>query len=241
MLLHFWGDVGAKYIVPSSSQSASELFYISQDCSLKAFAILFQGLVDIDGIPLFDPKVLPWCSSKKVSNIKPSATELKQEVTCRASLDSIYLIPRPNTWNLQCLTDWLNEHPINGEDDVSFIKNTIVARTAASENAAREKANVERMIDGEGCTLDWKVSYAQADWCSHDCDAIKSAFLMRHNLLGGCMAIENRNTIKAHLTTVWQWQMLADKWNGPNFLPVTGVIPDLHFDFAHPMQFSTSL
>ena len=59
---------------------------------------------------------------------------------------------------------------------------------------------------------------------------IKSAYLTSHDLPSGRMAIENRNTLKARMGTVWQ--LLADRWNDPNFLPISGIFPDLHNDFS---------
>ena len=66
-----------------------------------------------------------------------------------------------------------------------------------------------------------------------DHDDVKSAYLTRHDLPSGRMASENRNTVEARTGTVWQ--MLADRWNDPNFLPVTGIFPELHSDFSRPM------
>lgn len=66
-----------------------------------------------------------------------------------------------------------------------------------------------------------------------DHDDIKSAYLTRHDLPSGRMAIENRNTVEARMGTVWQ--MMADRWNDPNFLPVTGIFPELHSDFSRPI------
>ena len=37
-----------------------------------------------------------------------------------------------------------------------------------------------------------------------DHDDVKSAYLTRHDLPSGRMAIENRNTVEAHTGTVWQ-------------------------------------
>lgn len=54
-------------------QRASELFYLSSNCSLKSIVILCQGLVDEDGHLVYNPKLLCWSTAEKVSNSKPNA------------------------------------------------------------------------------------------------------------------------------------------------------------------------
>lgn len=141
-------------------------------------------------------------------------------------------MPRRKAWPLQRLIDWLNAHPIIGEGDITFIEEMIAARISAAESAAREKENEDRNLGSGGASWHGKFPMLRLIHALVDHDEIKSAFLMHHKLPGGHMAIEIRNTEEAHLGTVWQ--ILADKWNDPNFLPVKGVLPDLSPDFAHP-------
>jgi len=138
----------------SSSITASEQFYVSRGRSLKALAILCHGLLDDDRAPLFDPKVMPWSAADKVSSIKPNAADLKEEVKRRASMNpKIVIAPRPSAWTLQRLTEWLNEHPISGADDVAFIKKTVVERVTTEENAAKEKEKEGQELASGG--LSW--------------------------------------------------------------------------------------
>ena len=131
----------------SSSITASEQFYVSRGRSLKALAILCQGLLDDDGALLFDPKVMPWSAADKVSSVKPNAADLKEEVKRRASMNpKIVIAPRPSAWTLQRLTEWLNEHPISGADDVAFIKKTVIERVTTEENAAKEKGRKNKNL-----------------------------------------------------------------------------------------------
>ena len=139
-------------------------------------------------------------------------------------------MPRPKAWILQCLTDWLTVHPLVREDDVLFVLSTVASRSAAAENAAREKEDEERALDGGGSSWHGKFPMLRLIHALVDHDEIKSAYLTRHDLPSGRMAIENRNTVEARMGTVWQ--MMADRWNDPNFLPVTGIFPELHSDFS---------
>jgi hypothetical protein len=80
----------------------SELIYIANGRSLKALAILCEGLCDDDGDPLVDLSILPWSSARKSSDVKPSANELRTEMLCRFKIESgdNSLTPRPNKWTL---------------------------------------------------------------------------------------------------------------------------------------------
>ncbi len=103
--------LGKQEQTAASSSSLAEKFYISRGRSLKALAILSLGLLNEDGDPIFDVKALPWSSAEKVSNIKPTASDMKEEVEQRASVTGIDPMPRPKAWTLQRLTDWLTVHP----------------------------------------------------------------------------------------------------------------------------------
>lgn len=122
-----------------TSQTALEVLYHYRNCSLKLLAILCQGLEVFDGDPVYNPRVLSWSAAEKVSNIKPNAAELKEEVIQSASKQTMTSCQWLNAWMLQHLTDWLNKHRIDREDDVSLIKKAVVERIAVVENAAKEK------------------------------------------------------------------------------------------------------
>ena len=55
-----------------------------------------------------------------MSNIKPTAADMKEEVEWHASVDGIDLMPCPKAWTLQHLNDSLTVHPLIREDDISF-------------------------------------------------------------------------------------------------------------------------
>lgn len=68
-----------------TSLTALEVLYHYRNSSLKLLAILCQGLEVSDGDPVYNPRVLSWSAAEKVSNIKPNAAELKEEVIQSAS------------------------------------------------------------------------------------------------------------------------------------------------------------
>ena len=157
---------------------------------MKALTILSLGLLNEDGDPIFDVKALPWSSAEKVSNIKPTASDMKEEVERRASVAGIDPMPRPKAWTLQRLTDWLTAHPLVHEDDVSFVLSTVASRSVAAENAAREKEDEERALNGGGASWHGKFPMLRLIHALVDHDDIKSAYLTRHDLPSGHMALK---------------------------------------------------
>jgi hypothetical protein len=87
---------------------------------------------------------MEFCSKGK----QPNAAELKEEVKLYASMNSNITIvpPHPSAWTLQRLTEWLNEHPIAGDNNVAFINKTVAERITAEENAAKEKNKEEQAL-----------------------------------------------------------------------------------------------
>jgi hypothetical protein len=61
-----------------------------------------------------------------------------------------------------------------------------------------------------------------------DHNEIKRAYLARHDLPSGQIAVENRNTPAAMAQNVWH--LIADKWNDVLFAPSTNAM-DCHLDF----------
>ena len=97
-------------------------------------------------------------------------------------------------------------------------------------------ASRSRGDGGPGGSWIGKYAYLRLIHAIIDDNDIKAAYLSRLNLPSGRMAIEQRNTPAALASNVWQ--MVANKWNDPLFLPVTSVKPNTHSDFARPIPLS---
>ena len=59
-----------------------------------------------------------------------------------------------------------------------------------------------------------------------DHDQVKRAFITRHDLPGGCMQVENCNTEEVKASSVWQ--LIANKWNDPLYLPTTEIESEIY-------------
>ncbi len=88
-------------------------------------------MVNEAGNPIVNYSAVPWKTPGKSSNsAKPTAAELQAKVLCCAALDSSILIPpHPKAWTITRAMEWLVEHPITGEDDISFIFRAIAVQS----------------------------------------------------------------------------------------------------------------
>ena len=221
---------------PSAGERThSELMYVSQGRTLKALALLSLGLKNDDGSATFNPSVLPWSAALRPSALKLTAKELRGEVARRSvAAGNVLNAPRPTQWPVGKATEWLVANPIVAEDDVQFIRQTIAHRIQVAERAAITPAPSSN--GGGGSSWIGKYPHLRLIHSIIDDNDIKRAYLARLNVPSGRMALENRNTPAARASNVWQ--MVANKWNDPLFLPVTSLKPDTHSDFSLPIALS---
>ena len=206
---------------------------MSQGRSLKALALLSLGLTNDDGTPIFDLSVLPWSAAAPPSSLKLSAKELRCEVTRRCvAAENVLNAPRPGQWPVKKSTEWLIGNPIVAEEEVAFIKKTILDRVSVSEHAGLE--GVPSLPSSKSGGGNWvgKYPYLRLIHAIIDDNDIKTAYLRRLHIPGGRMAVENRNTEAARTSNVWY--MVAEKWNDELFSPTTS-IKDSHSDYSWPI------
>ena len=214
-------------------ETLSEMWYVSQGRSLKALALLSLGLTNDDGTPIFDLSVLPWSAAAPPSSLKLSAKELRCEVTRRCvAAENVLNAPRPGQWPVKKSTEWLIGNPIVAEEEVAFIKKTILDRVSVSERAGLE--GVPSLPSSKSGGGNWvgKYPYLRLIHAIIDDNDIKTAYLRRLHIPGGRMAVENRNTEAARTSNVWY--MVAEKWNDELFFPTTS-IKDSHSDYSRPI------
>ena len=225
----------------SSDEIHSESMYASKGRTLKALALLSLGLLNDDGNALFNPSVLPWSAALRPSALKMSADELRKEVERRCATLSVAGItasnaPRPKAWTVAKATEWLTENPIIGDKEVAFIRGTIAIRIEVAERAGRAAVTPTASSNSGGGSWIGKYPHLRLIHSIIDDNDIKRAYLARLNVPSGRMALENCNTPAARESNVWQ--MVANKWNDPRFLPITSLKPDTHSDFSLPIALS---
>jgi hypothetical protein len=188
-----------------------------------------------NGCVLVNPSALPWSTAKRPSAIKLLANELRKEVK-RWTMESGNNLsgPHPKAWAIARATQWLDYNPIADAPEVSFIQSTIAECVAVAKRAVAEAPAVWGAGAGSGAVGYWVEKYPHL-WLLHtiiDDNDIKTTYLAWTNCPGGCMTTENRDTPEVRAANVWV--MVVNKWNDPDFLPVTSVKLDTNSDFARP-------
>lgn len=213
----------------------AEQQYAAEGRTLKALAVLSLGLKNNDGMPTFDPSVLPWSAALKASSLKMTAKELRAEINRRSIAAENG--PRPNQWSVPKATEWLMANPIVAVADVAFIRATIAHRISVAErsNIAQPGAisAPPPAVMSKGRPWVQKYPYLRLIHAVVDDNVIKAAYIRRLQVPSGRMAVENRRTPAAIASNVWH--MVSDKWNDESFSPTTSV-KETHSDFARPIS-----
>ncbi|KAI2505085.1 hypothetical protein MHU86_9361 [Fragilaria crotonensis] len=213
-------------IIISNAQRA----YVENNNSKKHLFLMCIGLVDDGGTPVLDLDVEPWSGIKK-RDIKPARTEYAEEIVRRSKLmsttaDRVHQQHKPANWSLTKCVEWLQEHPVVDQQDISFLKNEVQRVKAIILNAQREQAEEEaRQTGGQ-----WRgsIPYMRLIMCLTE-DDIKAAFLRRADT-------RTRHQLDARNSDVrppTAFELIADRWNDEHFNPIAAV-SECHEDFSVP-------
>ena len=214
--------------------NTAEYNYIAGGCCLRILVTMSVGLRDDDGNPVLSLDNAPWKTFAS-KQIKPTKDEYIKEVTRRyqrknvGSAASVKIGPRPKSWSVPKILEWLEEHPIDDAIDIEFVTDTIASRKEVAEAAQKEdEENNARLGAGNwNSTACMRLIHTLVDH-----DEIKAKFLNRLNLPAGRSSVENREQIRA--TNVWH--LMATKWNDKDFEPETVSLPEVHTDFSFSEQ-----
>ena len=99
-----------------------------------------------------------------------------------------------------------------------------------AERVMKEQAQEENELSRVGANWVGKYPMLRMIHALVDHDDIKRAFHTRNNAPDGCMAVENRNMAETRAASVWL--LIVEKWNDPLFLPIMGVLLNVHSDFS---------
>ena len=160
----------------ASHESLAEMFYVSQNQSLKALALLSLGLKNSDGTPTFDPAVLPWSAALRPTALKMTSSELRAEVARRSA--GAEVVPRPSQWKLVKLTDWLEKNPITCAGDIAFIRATIAHRISVAERSKSAQLDAVATAN-KGSKWYGKYPHLRLIHAVIDDEVIKAAYMRR--------------------------------------------------------------
>jgi len=210
-----------------NNKTVTEKAYNELGNTIKGFVILCRGLKKDNGDLLIDiDSEEPWKGVGR-TQIKPSNPDLKREIDRRYALNPVGIKPRCSAWNNAERLKWLDQHPIAGEQDVSFLNEKYKEYKKILQDAMTAAAREEDALQ-KGWT--GSLPYLRLIHCIID-DRIKPAYLKRNDLSANRLAVENRNSVLAQSSV---YSLIADLWNDNDFEPETESIADLHDDFILP-------
>ena len=93
----------------AARESLFEVFYISENWSLKALALLSLGLENSDGTPMFNPVALPWSAAVQSTALKMMAKDLCAEIIRCSAAENISNAACPRQWPVTKASDWLEK------------------------------------------------------------------------------------------------------------------------------------
>jgi len=67
-----------------------------------------------------------------------------------------------------------------------------------------------------------------------DSDEMRRAYTCRNDISNARIMMDNQKSTEKRAATVWE--LLATKWNNPDFAPETEVVEELHADFSNPIH-----
>ena len=159
--------------------------------SVPGLVVLCQGLKTASGELLIDVDCDPWKSLPR-EHSKPKAKMFRQEVMRRQQVLSIsFPKPRSNNLTVEKCQQFLDDNPITNADEFSFLKRKIEEHKVIQE-AAKAARSME--VDASGKNWVGKVPYLRLIHCLVDDDAIKMAYLRRHDIDSTRTALDNRNS-----------------------------------------------
>ena len=224
----------------NGGKSVSQRIYEALDNSKKVLVTLCMGLKRDGGAALIDIDQSPWSQELK-SSLKPSNKELALEVCRRQKLFSglesavgnkLFSI-KPKNKPRENLVEWLNTWPLTDQECIKFLTGE-AKRVETVLQAALDEGRETALAVQHGA---WTgaIPYLRLIHCLVDCDATRMAYLKRHE----AMTREELDAVNSPLRPKSGFEVIADKWNDPEFNPSTR-ISNCHYDFASPINLSYS-
>jgi hypothetical protein len=216
---------------PEPEESCSQQLYNSLGYSKKILVALSLGQKKENNHPLVDLDQPPW-SSKTKQTVKPTNADLANEVLRRqtevtfpgSNVDKRFLLMKPKNKKREELIEWLEYYPINNGRCVEFLRNEVARVEEILHQAmVEEKETIQALKHGA-----WtgRTPYLRLLHCITDCDATRTAFLHRNDVMERAELDAQSSTERPKTG----YEMVAQKWNDPTFNPTT-VVSTCHDDF----------
>jgi hypothetical protein len=215
--------------------TAKEVFR-SKNNSFRCIVVLSVSLKDDEGGDLIDLESDPWKSLPGITT-KPQKEDYVEEILRRYTIEDlanrIGRVPKPKGWDKSKLLKWLHEYPITNSDEVKYVTTAVSIRRMAAAQIAASRAAVKGVEDNIGGAWYGPLPMLRLIMALVDSDEMRRAYMSRNNISNARIVMDNQKSTKKRATTVWE--LLATKWNSPDFAPETEVVEDLHTDFSNPI------
>jgi hypothetical protein len=145
--------------------------------------------------------------------------------------------PKAANWSATKCTEWLEENPIQDQDDISFLKNEVSRLSNIIICAEREREEEQARQQGGSTGMPWRgaLPYLRLILCVIQ-DDIKLSYLRRADVMNH-QYLDGRHSESRPPTA---FELISDKWNNPSFNPVAPV-SNCHYDFATAIDCSHHL
>jgi hypothetical protein len=185
---------------------------------------------------LGDVTLEPYLSSKQKRQFNPKKAELVKEVERRYELSdsNVEKKPRAGNWSNSMLVQWLQNHPVCEQEEVSYLlieeKKLHDMLVEANREATEVSANMSSAHQG----MIWNNV---ADMRLIHClivDSVKECYLQRNEVL-------NRRQLDARNgpTSVPSAELvISEQYNDESFKPHSLVLPTLHSAFSTSIDLS---
>lgn len=223
--------MGEVVIEDVTNKSRSQTIYEAMGNSKRVLVTLCIGLNRENGAPLIDLSESPWSQELK-GTMKPTNRELAMEVCRRQNLlagtngtSSKQFKMKPKNKPREVLLEWLNSWPVRDANCLTFLfteAQRVEDLLQASLDEGRENAIAMQHGAWTG-----PLPYLRLIHSITDCNETRLAYLKRNDP----KTREELDAANSPIRPKTAYEIIADKWNDPDFHPVTQV-SNCHVDFA---------
>ena len=209
--------LGGPFIVDTSVSIECETkrVYLESNQDKRQLILFCLGLTTSQGDPLLDPASDAW-NAQPIEIRKPTRQYFIDEVKRRGELFDVQPRPKPSQWNLEKMTKWLIEKPVNNPACVQFIATEAARISGIFEEALRVKKSEKIGI--------WikNEPWLRLLHCILE-DDIRPLYLTRDVVL----TRPQLDAVTSPIRPMSIYKRIALRWNDPLFNPKT-VASDCH-------------
>jgi K+/H+ antiporter YhaU regulatory subunit KhtT len=214
-------------------ESEAEQHYLQRGNCKKVLISMALGVRDDNGKEIAD-----WVNDERFPKSRKKQWAPQKGLLCDEIKRRLSLTGKPAKTNhqqkLETAVHWLKDNPIEEEEGILFLKKTIseLLITFQLVDYGKPKNNVAAATRDQWSGI---VPFLRVIHCLTDHDEIKQAF-QAHFVVMTRRQLDGRH----NQLTMQQcpWTLAADKWNDPEYNPMSRIFADLHDEFGVEIDLS---